>query len=251
MENPVILRVNDNEITNNEVVIYLKATGQFSAALQEMIKIKALENYADEKSLKATDEELQDFVNNKRKQMKLFSGDDIQKYLQTLGITSDQWIDTLEIEFTRQKIKDHVINDEKITQYFEENQLQFVTVELFQIIVDSKGAAEEVLMEVRDDKEDFSKVAMEVCIDNKLKASGGYIGEIARGSLPVEVESKVFTSSVGDIIGPFSDGDFYSVYKIGKINKPELDDKMKPGLKDKLFEMWLSQLIQSQKIQAG
>lgn len=248
MENPVILSINDNELTNNDVIIHLKATGRYKEAIQELIKVKAYENFAKENNIEVGDDELQEFVNETRKNMRLFVQADIQKYLGNLGITTDQWIDSLELDLLKNKIKDTVLTEEKLDQYFKENKLQFVKVELYKIPVETKGAAEEVIMEARDDHDNFSSIAMKVSIDNSLKASGGYLGPVARGALPVEIESKAFTSSEGDIIGPFKEGEIYTVYKIGSIIQPEYTDDFKNNLKNKLFDMWSGQLIQSQRI---
>jgi parvulin-like peptidyl-prolyl isomerase len=249
MANPTILRVGNSEINHNDVVIHLKAGGQYQVALQDMIKIRALENYAGENNIEAGSDELQQFVNDRRKEMGLFAQKDLQNYLGSLGISADQWVDSLEVELLRKKIKERIITDEKLQQYFSQNKLQFVKIELYKIVCESKGAAEEIIMEARDDHEDFSAIAMKYSIDPQTRASGGYLGSVARGQLPPDAESKVFTSAEGEIIGPFKEGDFFTVYKIGSVIKPELDDAMKSNLKDRLFEMWTSQLVQSQRIQ--
>ncbi|MFP4527845.1 MAG: peptidylprolyl isomerase [Candidatus Kapaibacterium sp.] len=249
MENPVLLSVGGNEITHNEIVIQLKANGQYSAALQEMIKVRALENYAKENNIEVGDDELQQYVNQHRKDMKLFSQQDIQNYLGTLGISTDQWVDKLEFELLRDKIKEHVITDEKLEQYFAENQLQFTEVVLYKIYLKTKGAAEEVLMEARDDHENFSKLAMEYSAENATKAAGGYLGRATRGSLPHEVEAKVFTSPENEVLGPFAEGDYFTVYKVGDIVRAELDDARRKSLRDSLFNMWSAQFVQSQKIE--
>jgi parvulin-like peptidyl-prolyl isomerase len=91
---------------------------------------------------------------------------------------------------------------------------------------------------------------MKHSIDPQTRASGGFLGDIGRGQLPVDIEAKVFTSQEDTIIGPFPEGDYFAVYKTGKIIKPELDEERKKTLKDQLFNMWTSQLVQSQKIKA-
>jgi parvulin-like peptidyl-prolyl isomerase len=124
-------------------------------------------------------------------------------------------------------------------------------IDLYKISVTKESEAEEILMEIRDDGKDFPELATKYSNDETTNLSAGYFGKVGRGQLPMEIEQKLFTSNEGDVFGPTKEGDFYSLFKVGKQYQPELDDKMKTNLKDTLFNMWQNQLIQSMKIEVG
>ena len=250
MENNVIIKVNDAEVTQNDILILLKTQGKFRQALQDLIRIRAIQDFAKHQKIEVSDDELQNFVNDKRKKLGLISAKETQQYFSQMGITSDQWIDSIEFEFLESKVKKTIIGDDKIEQYFIQNKMLYLTVDLLKILVPKKGEAEELLMEARDDGKDFSGLSTKYSEDSGLKMSGGNIGNILRGMLAPEIEGKVFTADEGEIVGPIQEADKYSLYKVQKRHEPELNDKLKEEIKTTLYSMWQNQIVQSVRIES-
>lgn len=250
MADHVVLIVNGKELTNNEIIINLKVSGDYKNAVQEMLKQRAVKAFAEANSIEVSDEELQNYVNNKRKQMGIVSSQATQQYFASLGITADQWIDSLEYEFLKSKVKEQVINDDRVEAYFTENKLLYDEIELFKLTADSKDVAEELFMEIHDDNKQFQIIAAQNSKDDATRLSGGYLGRIKRGMLPPNIEAKVFTAAEGDLLGPFEMNNKFEIYLVNKIIKSELTDNLKRTIKDALFNMWLSSAVQSLKIDA-
>jgi parvulin-like peptidyl-prolyl isomerase len=251
MENPTLVSIGGKPITHNDVLIRIKAKGIYKSTIQELLKVKAIEVYAEQNKIEVEDTKLQEFVNEKRKQMGLTSSEATQKHLNSLGITPDQWIDGLEYEILEQQVRKSIITDDKVEDYFRQNQLQFLKIDLFKISVDKESEAEELLMEIRDDGKEFTSLAKKYSNDPSTNLAGGYAGKLGRGQLSVDLEQKIFTANEGDLLGPVKEGDSYSVYQIGKQYKAELDEGMKQNIADSLYNMWQNQIMQSFKIEVG
>jgi parvulin-like peptidyl-prolyl isomerase len=249
MDNTVILMVAGNNITSSDILIYLKSSGAYKDAIQEVIRRKVITDYASKNSICVTDDELQNYVNDKRKALKLFSTPDVQKYLSTLGLNLDQWADALEYELLENKVKNVAVTDEGIEKYYNENKLQFRKVNLYKIVVENKDKCDEILMELRDDGLNFYNLAIKYSIDETSKFGGGYIGKIGRGVLKIIVEQKIFAAQSGDLVGPFEDNGTFTLYKVADFVEQELNDDFKKQLKETLFKMWTSGYLQSVKIE--
>jgi foldase protein PrsA len=248
MDEAILLNVNGNPVTNSQILIRLKAKGEYKKALSEQMLVVAMKDYAQKNSISVSDEDLQKYADTKRKELGLFSVAATEKYFANLGINIDQWSDTIEEELLKEKIKKAVVTDEKIKDYFEANRLRFICIPLHRIVVKEKSMAEEIRMQIEDEDEDFSLLAKKYSVDTSTASSGGYMGVIQRGVLPVEIEAKVFSASENELCGIFEDSDGYSLYKTGKVVYPELDENMKQSIEKGLFDLWTNNLLNSANI---
>lgn len=248
MDEVTLLKVNDKPVTNSQILIRLKAKGEYKKALSEQMLFLAVKDYAEKNNVSVSDEELQEYADVKRKELGLFSIADTQKYFSNLGINIDQWSDSLEEELLKDKVKKTIVADEKVQEYFEANKLRFMCIPLHRIVVKEESMAEEIRMQIEDEDEDFSLLAKKYSIDKSTAPSGGYMGVIQRGTLPVEIEAKVFSAKENELCGIFKDAEGYSLYKAGKVVYPELDKNMKEDISKGLFDLWSTNLLNSANI---
>lgn len=250
MDNPTIIKINGVEVKHGDILVLLKTEGKYKDALQEYLKTTAIKIYAQANKIEVTDDELQQYVNAKRKELNILTVDSTNTYLASLGINIDQWVDSLENEVLVDKVKNTVIPDDRVSNYFTENSLKYTELAVYKIAVGAQDMAEEILLEARDDGDDFTKLAAKYSTDEDTAPLGGYMGRIKRGELSTSLETRLFTADEGAITGPVADKDQFAIYKIGKIFHPILDDKLKKEIRDTLFDMWKSTLLQSCKLEA-
>ena len=67
------------------------------------------------------------------------------------------------------------------------------------------------------------------------------MGNIMRGSLRPEVESKVFNANAGDVLGPFEseDGIVYELFKVNDKKPASLDESTSKQVRKLVFDDWL------------
>ncbi len=250
MENPAIIILNGNEIKNNDIVVDLKINGAYKNSLQNLMIQKSIQLFAESRKIEVTDEELQDYVNQKRSDSNLLTTDATRKYLANLGINEDQWIDSLEYARLEEKVKTQVITDEKIEFYFKENSHLFTEIATYKISVTDKNEADEIFMEAKNDGKDFRELAYKYNEIIDLKLSSGFAGWIRRGTLPLNIENNLFTADEGEIFGPLQEGDMYSIYYADTIKKASLTEDIKKEIMDNIFNVWKQNLLHSMKIEA-
>jgi parvulin-like peptidyl-prolyl isomerase len=249
MENPTIILINGNEIKNNDVVVHLKVNGDYKNSLQHLLIQKSIEIFAKTKNIEVTDDELQDFVNEKRSDLNLLTTESTRKYLSNLGINEDQWIDSLEFEKLEEKVKSLVITEEKIELYFKENSHLFTEIATYKISVSDKNEADEIYMEAKNDGKNFRELAFKYNENIDLKLSSGFTGWIKRGVLLLNIENKIFTAEEGDIFGPFQENKSYCIYYVSRIKKALLSDELKKEIKDNMYNLWKQNLLHSMRIE--
>jgi parvulin-like peptidyl-prolyl isomerase len=113
------------------------------------------------------------------------------------------------------------------------------------ILADSEGLADELVMRITEDEDDFHQLAREYSLDETTKYSGGYLGVINRRSLSPELAAKVFNANAGDILGPFPSDENYQLILVEEVKKAELNDPVKNAIKEAIFNGWLSRYIDS------
>lgn len=251
MESAVLLKVEDKPITNNQIIVRLKAKGEYKKALSEEMIYNAIKTFAEKNNITVPDDELQSYADKKRKELGLFSTAETEKYLSSLGINIDQWADNIEEELLKKKVKNQVITDNVIDSYYNENKLRFMCIPLHKIAAKDKAMAEEIKLQIEEEDEEFEILAKKHSVDKNTAASGGYMGVIQRGQLPVDIESQIFAAQENEILGPFEEENMFTIYKTGKVVNPELDNAMKETITAGLFDLWTNNLLGSLKIEVS
>lgn len=244
-----ILNVNGQPVTNADVIIRLKADGLFKKALTDVIADTAIRSYAEKEGIIVSEDDLQGYADKKRVELGLISVKDTESYFSRLGINIDQWAEYLESDLYRLKVKEHLLPDEAVTDYFNENKGLYKSASLHRILVSDEATIEEIKLQLEEEDGDFTELAKDNSIDEATASSGGYMGIISRGILNPELEARIFASKEGSLTGPVKEENGWALYKTGRINDATLTDSLKERIKDGLFEMWQNNLMLSSKIE--
>lgn len=249
MSDVVLVKVNGIDVKTSDILVRLKANGEYRKALTSQIQFSSIKDFAAKNSIEVSDGELQAQVTVKRKELQLFTIDDTNKYLSNLGISIDQWAETLEEELLVEKVKSHVITDEVIESFYNQNKQQFVSLSLYKIVLKDKEAAEEIKLQTTADGVPFTALAQKFSDDKLTAQSGGFAGLKTRGTLNPAVETFIFASQEGEVLGPFQEDGTYTLYKVEKKNYPELNEALKAQIKNQLYENWKTSLMGAARIE--
>jgi len=230
----------EGAIRPEEVIHYLVLNGQANAVFREIIRNKEVTQKARQLNIEASDEELQQYANTFRLLNGLHSAEETLRFLKNSGLTEDDFESFCEASLLTSKLKDHFGEEEKIAEYFVNNRSELESVEVSGIQVEKESLAEEIMIQVQDEGEDFHALARKYSTDEATKHSGGYMGAVARSMLPPEVAAKLFSSEAGDLRGPFPINDRLHLFLIEGVTTAELTEHAKEVIKDRLFEEWVS-----------
>jgi peptidylprolyl isomerase len=233
----------EGSFTSDDVVKFLSISGQSTAIFSEVIKNKMVLKKAGELGLEASDDDLQKFADIFREMRGLYSAEETIAFLESNGLTEDDFEQFCEVAVLTEMLKDHLCTEEKMQEYFVNNRASLDAAMVSIIVVENENLANEIKMQIEEDGEDFHKLAREHSVDANTKYAGGYAGIFLRDSLPPEISAKVFNAQDGELLGPFVRDGVYQLILVERVMKAELSDEVKQLIRERVFAEWLSQYL--------
>lgn len=245
-----IVRVDDEDIGTEEFVRILKLTGRFESLVDEIVRDRLTVHAAKKQGLPVSAEEIQERADQFRRVLGLHRAADMNRYLDALGVTLDEFEAFIVDGLYQEKMMQHVCSDRAVEEYFQLNSPRFDSIEVSHIVLETEGQAKEMISLLGDDPDSFADLAREHSIAD-TREQGGFIGTVLRGSLKTEVEAKVFNAAVGDLLGPFAAGDrsFYEIFMVNAKNPARLDEDTAAEVRRLLREAWLAARAQEHIIE--
>ena len=230
-------------ITPEEVMKYLALIGQSDIIFSEAIKHKEVLKKVRELNIQVSDEQLQEFADSYRTLRGLHSVEAMTAFLEKGGLTEDDFENFCELSLLTAALKDHLADKKRIEEYFINNRSDFDYARISIIVVTSENLASEIVIQVREDGEDFHALARTHSVDEGTKHSGGYAGLISRQVLSPDISAKVFSASAGDLLGPFQQDGLFQLILIEEMLRATLNDATQEVIKEKIFKEWLSPFL--------
>ncbi|MBN1625971.1 MAG: peptidylprolyl isomerase [Deltaproteobacteria bacterium] len=237
------IKYSNGTVTPDDVIKFLSLTDQSDGIIRHVILYREAAKKAAELGLIIPDEDLQQYADNFRKMHGLIAAEDTYAFLSGKGLTEDDFEHFCEGALSIIRFKEHLSDKNKIEEYFVNNRSDFDRARISKIVVKDANLANEIIIQVSEEGEDFHALARRYSIDMATKYSGGYIGEISRKTLDQGAAAKVFNASQGDLLGPFERDGIFQLILIEEIKKAELGDNVIELIKERLFNDWFSQII--------
>jgi parvulin-like peptidyl-prolyl isomerase len=246
-----IVRIDDEIVDDAEFIRLLKLTGQFESLIEQLVRDKLTVHAARKHAVEVSAEEIQQRADQFRRVRGLHRAADTNQYLDTLGVTLDQFEAFIVDGLYQEKMLDQVANDGAVQEYFSLNSPKFDAIEVSHIVLDSEGKAKEMISYLHDDPDSFAEMAREHSIAD-TRAAGGVIGKVLRGSLKADIEAKIFNASVGDLLGPFPsiDRSCFEIFAVTDKHPASLDEDVASEIRRLLREEWLMARAQEHIIEA-
>ncbi len=245
-----VIKVDDEAISAEQFVKLLKFSNEFSELAEKIIRNKVTVHAAKKRGIKVSTSEVQQETDDFRRYLGLHRAKNTQEWMDSIGISLDEFESLMEERVYRKKMVSSITTDAAVEEYFKLNSPKFDTLELKHIIVDNAGEAKELAAMLEDEPESFDKFAAEHSLDNETKDSGGRIGTVQRGTLPDEINAKVFNAAEGNIVGPFKlEGqELYELFQVIKKKPAKLDASVKTKVADAIYNEWLGARMQDHSV---
>lgn len=246
-----IVRIDDEIIGVEDFVRTLKLTGQFEGLIEQLVRDKLTVRAARKQGIAVTGDEIQERADQFRRVMNLHRATDMNNYLDTMGVSLDEFEVFITDNLYQEKMMAQVCSDKAVQEYFKLNSPKFDSIEVSHIVLDSEGKAKEMISYLQEDPDSFAEMAREHSIAD-TREQGGVIGKVLRGSLKTDIEAKVFNAAVGDLLGPFpsSDRAFFEIFLVNAKHPATLDEEVAAEVRRMLREEWLSARAQEHIIEA-
>ena len=226
-----------------EVVKFLTLTGQAQAIFFQIIKNKEVRKKAEGLGLAVSDDELQEFADHYRAMRGLHTADEMLRFLKEAGLTEDDFEAFCEASVLTMAVRDRLSTEQRIEEYFVNNRPEFDLARISTLTVKEKALADEIIIQVNEEGEDFYRLARKHSVDESTRYSGGYVGLVSRRMLSPEVAAKVFNASAGDLLGPLRREDLFQLILVEEVMKAELNDDVREAIKERIFGEWVSQFL--------
>lgn len=246
-----LVKIDDEVITTEDFVKLLKFTGQFETLMEDIVKDKLIVHAARKQGVAITPEDIQERADQLRRVRGLHRAVDMNKYLDSTGLTLDDFEQYVTEMILHEKVLKQIGSDEAVEEYYSLNSPKFDSIEVSHIVLDSEGKAREIMAILEDDPESFEDMAREHSIAD-TREEGGYIGKVLRGALQTEVESKVFNAAEGDLLGPFPTGDepYFEIFTVNSKVPSTLNEKTTEEVRRIIKEDWIATRAQEHIIEA-
>lgn len=239
------IRYSQGSFHAGELVKYLNLTDQGKPIYYQLIKMREVVKKAEALNLTVSEDDLQTFVDNFRISLGLHSAEDTYHFLSQAGLNIEDLEQFCHSTLLIETVKKYLADDDKIEAYFVNNRAEFDLARVSTTTIKEENLANEIIMQVTEDGEDFHSLARTHSIDEATKYAGGYVGFVSRNAFSAEISAKVFNAQIKDLLGPFPVDAGFQLILMEELIKPDLNDRLKTLIREKIFEGWASQFIQA------
>lgn len=198
----IVVKTKSGDITKEEFYDALKERNGDSV-LQELVTFKILED-----KYEVSDEEIDKQFNELKEQV----GDNFDELMEMQGLTEEDVKNDIKRDLLQEAAftEDIEVTDEEMDTYYERMQTE---LEAHHILVFDEETAKEVKKKLNDG-EDFADVAKEYSADQFSAESGGEIGMMSAGSMPIEYEDVAYSIDLDVVSDPIETDDGIYIIKI-------------------------------------
>ena len=211
--NSVVAVVNGQKIYKSEYLERLEAKSGLET-MSQLIGEKLIEQAAKDNGIVIPNESVDEQLSKIKEQF----GTSFDYILQSYGMSEQDLWGSLRMNMIVYEIatKDMTVTDSEVEEFFKNNREEFDEPEMYranQIILATEDLAKEILDQLKSGA-NFADLALLYSTDVATKSSGGDLGFFARGTMPEEFDTAVFSKKVGDLVGPFKTEYGYHIVEI-------------------------------------
>lgn len=245
-----IIKINDETVNSEQFIKILKMTNEFPELMENLIRDKVTVHEAKKRGIQVSSAECQKSVDDYRRYAGLHRAKDSQEWLDDQGLTLDDFEAFMTERLYKNKMVAAITTDEAIEEYFKLNSPRFDKVDFKRIIVDSENQAKELIALIEDDKANFDKYCQEHSLDDESSTMGGFVSGVRRGTLPDEVDAKVFNAKAQDVIGPFqfAGENLWEVIMVVSVHPGKKDETTENEIVDAIYDEWLDERMKDNTI---
>ncbi|MEH1764923.1 MAG: peptidylprolyl isomerase [Nostoc sp.] len=231
-------------ITNEDILQEVKLSCKIPEIVEQIIHRKVIIAAAEVAGIKVEVEELQKAADQIRLANKLDSAEDTWKWLDKHGLSIDDFEEIAYISLISGKLVKHLFAD-KVEPYFFENQLDYVGVVMYEVVLDDEDLAIELFYTIKEGEMSFYDVAHKYIQDVELRRKGGYLGIVRRQDLKPEISAAVFTAKPPEVLKPIVTSKGIHLIFVEEVIQASLNQNLYQKIATNLYFGWLK--VQSQQ----
>ena len=234
-------------ITKEDILQQVKLSGKIPEIIEQIVSRKIITEAVAEADIKVATEELQKAADQIRLMNQLHSADDTWAWLEKHGLSLDDYEEMVYYNLISGKLVTHLFAD-KVEPYFFENQLNYTSAVMYEIVLDDEDLAIELFYAIKEGEMSFYDVAHQYIQDKELSRKCGYLGKVQRKDLKPEISAAVFAAESPQLLKPIITSKGVHLILVEELIQPKLDEKLHTSILTDLFSEWLRQKIEQLEI---
>ncbi|USR91412.1 SurA N-terminal domain-containing protein [Phormidium yuhuli AB48] len=247
MNNFDFLRIGDDVLSIQEVMTYLKDSGNFGQLVSTVLREYLVDKELQSRDFQVSDSEIEQFILDFRLQNNGVDRPAFERWLSEQNLSYESFREKAIKGIKFQKLREQVAGV-KVDQFFEENHSLFDRLALSRIVVQEAGLAQKVSETLQQDSKQFNYLVAEYSISEDRHLDGR-MGVFPREEMPPQLQAGFNEKSAGSIIGPIVVEDLHCFFRLDQLIEAKLDDSLRRTIEDKLFEEWLRSKMQGLNLQ--
>jgi parvulin-like peptidyl-prolyl isomerase len=230
-------------INQQHIVKELKLSGKLYEIVEEFIGRQVITDTAAQLEIKASSDELQKAADDFRLSHQFYHAKDTWEWLEKQSLSLDDFEEIIHYRLITFKLGYHLFQ-EKIEAYFVENQLDYIQIVMYEILLNDEDLAMELYLAIENKEVSFYEVAHQYIDDIELRRGGGYRGVLSRGDLKPEVSAAVFAANPPQLLKPITTSSGIHLILVEEIIKPQLTEDLAYKIGVDLFDQWIKLKVQ-------
>ncbi|MBI4395522.1 MAG: peptidylprolyl isomerase [Elusimicrobia bacterium] len=235
-----LISINGKEVDGAALLDFLQAQRR-ADVVHDFLVFNLMMKSAEEYKIQVTDAELQKAADEFRKSRDLVTAKETRDWMAASRLSDQEFDALVETEVKVNKLKEKVVA-ERVGKYWAEHGVEYDSVKISQIVVQSRSLAQELKAKLEDGETAFYRLARDHSGDTSSKDAGGYLGILRRSDLTAELQGQVFAGKKGDILGPLELGKQFILIEIHEVRKAKLED-VRPDVEEAIWQAWLEEKL--------
>lgn len=224
-----------------EVLETLKQNMSLVEICEQILKQKIILQTADSQNITVAPEEIQNEVDEIRRNKHLEKASDTMAWLNEQMVTPDEWEIAIQSHVLTKKLAEHLF-EEQVEPFFAERRLNFDRFIVYQISLECQNFAQELFYQIEEEEISFYEAARLHNLDENARYLCGYIGEKNRLDFPPDIAAAIFQDPlpIGILLGPIQIEEVYHLFRIEKHIPAELNPDVRQEILHDLFDEWIN-----------
>jgi hypothetical protein len=222
-----------------DLLLALKLGG--GGPLREILARRAAAARARSEGLSADAEEVEDALEDFFSENELFEGPQREAWFRSARVTREALAARFEELVLVRKLRERLAPDAAIEKHFQANRHRYATADVERLDFDSKGAAAETALQLREGEIEWSEA---------VARAGGVEGlRLSLVDAPEDAAAELFSSEIGGLVGPIEGDDDYALYRVVARNEAELDDDLREEIRGRLADEDLARAFEKKPLE--
>jgi peptidyl-prolyl cis-trans isomerase C len=202
-----------------------------------------LEQVAAAVGLEPLEADVQQLMDDFRRERQLHATEDTERYLARRGCTADDFWEAMTFCWKERALRRRYA-EEPAEPYFRQHVASYDAALLSELVVEDEDLARELALQVREEGADFGRLARRFST-GESRNQAGFLGEVRRDALRAAEAAAVFAAAADGVVGPFPQRRQYRLLQVHEIRRGVLTPAIRAEIADQLWREWMERQVRA------